>query len=130
MKLKKILTLSFLLLTISKTHAQSKDFQVTYDSFLRLNYTENQIAPNKEGLKVLDTISKLINEQKIPTNYYFCWQVEYLKCEKEKDSLIEYKRLDYIFNYFETKHNIKRELFKSEFYETAFLITLPQTLLL
>ena len=120
MKLKILLAVVFIFLSNHKINSQNKDIQIAYDSFLRLGYDADQIVPNKEDLKVLDNISKLILENKIPANFYFYWQVEYLRCEKEKDSLIEYKRLDYIFNYFEENYNIKREIFKTEFYESEY----------
>ncbi|HLV47272.1 MAG TPA: hypothetical protein VKY32_09570 [Flavobacterium sp.] len=110
-----------LLLSLSiKTNAQHKDTQLMVDSYIDLIYDTHQIIPNKEDLKVLDGVAKLILEKKIPTNFYYYWQVEYLTCEKERDTLIEYKRLDYILRYLEENYDIKREIFKAEFYETEY----------
>ena len=109
MKTKLILAFLFFL-TIQKTaFSQNKDIEISVDKFLRLNYDFNQVIPDQKYFKIIDYISNLINEQKIPNNYHVCWQVEYLKCEKENDPLIEYKRLDFLLNYIETKHNIKRQ---------------------
>lgn len=120
MKTKLLLAFLFIL-TIQKTaFSQNKDIEISIDKSLRLNYNVNQIIPDQKYFKIIDYISNLINEKKIPDNYHVCWQVEYSKCEKENDSLIEYKRLDYLLNYIETKHNIKRHRFKVEFFETEF----------
>jgi|GEM_PF-3563361 len=120
MKTKHLLAFLFFL-TIQKTaFSQNKDIELSIDKSLRLNYNINQIIPDQKYFKIIDYISKLINEEKIPDNYHVCWQVEYSKCEKENDPLIKYKRLDFLLNYIETKHNIKRHRFKSEFYQTEF----------
>ena len=120
MKTKHLLAFLFFL-TIQKTaFSQNKDIELSIDKSLRLNYNINQIIPDQKYFKIIDYISNLINEKKIPDNYHVCWQVEYSKCEKENDPLIEYKRLDFLLNYIETKHNIKRHRFKSEFYQTEF----------
>ena len=118
MRTKHFIILLFFLTVQKPAFSQNKDIEISEDKFLRLNYNVNQIIPDEKGIATLDYISSLINQQKIPDEYYVCWQVDYLKCEKEKDSLIEYKRLDYLLNYIETKHNIKRHRFKSEFYQT------------
>ena len=120
MKNRFLLTFLLLLIMQKTAFSQNKDIEICVDKFLRINYGANQIIPDQKYFEILDYISNLINEQKIPNDYHICWQVEYLKCEKENDSLIEYKRLDYLLNYIETKHNIKRYRFKSEFYETEF----------
>jgi len=117
----KILLAFLFFQTIQETaFSQNKDIEISVNKSLRLNYNANQIIPEQKYFEIIDYISSLINEEKIPDNYHVCWQVEYLKCEKENDSLIEHKRLDYLLNYIETKHNIKRQKFKSEFYQTEF----------
>lgn len=120
MRTKHFIILLFFLTVQKPAFSQNKDIEISVDKFLRLNYNVNHIIPDEKGISTLDYISSLINQQKIPDEYYICWQVNYLKCEKEKDSLIEYKRLDYLLKYIEAKHNIKRHRFKVEFFETEF----------
>jgi len=98
-----------------KAFSQEPDIHVSTDVFLNIYYNKGQIVPPAKGTKVLNHVAEGIITNKIPDKYNFRIEVGTCEYEKKNDVFVSYKRLEYLFNYFEQQYNVDRGKFQFDF---------------
>lgn len=100
--------------------SQEPDINISTDVFLNIYYNKGQIVPTADGTKVLNHVAEGIVSAKIPDNHNFRIEVGTCEFEKKNDEFVSYKRLEYLFNYFEQKYNVHRGRFQFDFSDSEF----------
>jgi len=104
-----------LLCTFTIGHAQEPKQEVLVDRFIRIHYHKDEINLGDEGMLIANLIGDKIKENTIPKNFRPVLLVVTCVFEKESDSLIGYKRVDFLLNYLKQNYNIDSETFLIEF---------------
>src|SRR5690606_4371928 len=115
--MKSVMKIIVLLCTFTIGHAQEPKQEILVDRFLHILYVKNQISLKDEGIEMANLIGEKIKENKIPKNFQPVIQVVTCVFEKESDSLIGYKRVDFLLNYLKQNYNIDSETFLIEFHD-------------
>lgn len=89
------------------TQEPKEDLIFTPKNFIY--YDRNQLIPNEEELNFIDKIMENIEE--IKPIYSIQIRINTCIYEFEDDSFIEYKRLDYLFDYVKQKFNLNKNFF-------------------
>lgn len=113
--MKSVIKIIVLLCTFTIGHAQEPKHKVLVDNFIRIHYYKDEINLGEEGMIIANLIGKKIKENKIPKNFRPILLVVTCVFEKEHDSLIGYKRVDFLLNYLKQNYNIDSETFLIEF---------------
>jgi len=116
----KLLVKFILILSFSIGYSQVPNNNISNDFFLNFYYDRGEIILKDERLKTLDYVAENILNNKLFEEYSF--RIETGTCENEKkgDSFIDFKRIEYLFDYFKNKYNLERNNFQFDISDSEF----------
>ena len=115
--MKSVIKIIVLLCTFTIGNAQEPKHEILVDRFLEIPYDKDQICLKDEGISVANFVGEKIKTTDVLRDFSFMLSVGTCVFEKEHDSLIGYKRVDFLLNYLKQNYNIDSEIFLIEFYD-------------
>src|SRR5690554_5923362 len=113
--MKSVIKIIVLLCTFTIGNAQEPKHEILVDRFLEIPYDKDQICLKDEGISVANFVGEKIKTTDVLRDFSFMLSVGTCVFEKEHDSLIGYKRVDFLLNYLKQNYNIDSETFLIEF---------------
>lgn len=109
-----------LLLSFSIGYSQVPNNNISSDFFLNFYYDRGEIILKDERLKTLDYVAENILNNKLFEEYRFRIETGTCENEKKEDNFIDFKRIEYLFDYFKNKYNLERDNFQFDISDSEF----------
>src|SRR5690554_6423080 len=104
--MKSVMKIIVLLCTFTIGHAQEPKHEILVDRFIRIHYHKDEINMGDEGMLIANLIGDKVKENTILKNFRHVLLIVTCVFEKESNSHLGYKRVDFLLNYLNQNYNI------------------------